>query len=57
MRAGTFRKSGRISFEYATRGETSARFCAEVPARAVNLSLRMLWRAALHFAMHGGLFV
>jgi hypothetical protein len=57
MRAGTFRKSGRISPEYATRGKASARFCAEVPARAVNLSLRMLWRTVPHFAMHGGFFV
>jgi hypothetical protein len=57
MRAGHFSKERTESaFEYATRGDTSARFCADVPARAVNLSLRMLWRMAAHFAMHDGLF-
>jgi hypothetical protein len=52
-----FETAAESAFEYATRGETSAPFYAEVPARAVNLSLRMLWRTAPHFAMHGGFVV
>jgi hypothetical protein len=51
----------RITAEYAMRDRISARFraidaaashaWAAVPARAVNPSLRMMWRPAANFAM------
>jgi hypothetical protein len=51
--------------EYAMRAQASAPFCGgkvaashawkAVPARAVNLSLRIVWRPAANFAKQGAL--